>query len=343
MARRYSGRKLTARERAKARRLSQQRAQAREHALAVSRGEVPHSPVQVNPGAGERGYSSASGVRGFGVGAGAAGSVSPGGQNPFLVPVEPESNSLWARFFRQWGTKGSNAAVVIGLVGALVAGCVGLAVGAPVLEHEGRPLIALLGAAGVGGGGLLTLKGWGGAGKRLSWGLLVGCLLLGVSFTVGTVTNPVVIDGKVVLATSPTAQSFKLAQDIREDLLWLADVDDYLMFNPAQAGSRVGEYPALLEKTQELTTEYSFMTESLDRLPADEFMPLVQEVTSAAYWANRAVESKVETIEANNARSQADLASHRAVYGEALLQSGQTLREVATALELPWEQMGPQE
>lgn len=269
----------------------------------------------------------------------------PRGGSPFtraLDSVEGSALAWHTRLRGNWGRRASTIAVACGSVLALAGLSVGLAVGGPVLGHQGRPVVALAGAATLGVGALWGGKGWRSAARRGRWIMLVLTTLLGASFTVGTLTNPVVVDGQVFLSTSAEARSYRLMQDIRSDLLELAAADEYLTFDAAQAGAYYDAYPGLLDRMTELSNKYAILTESQD-LPDERFSTVVEQTTSAAYWATRAVQSKIEIIEADSARSQADLDTRRASYAEALLSAGESLRTLSADLSLPLTQMGPTE
>lgn len=257
--------------------------------------------------------------------------------------LEEGALTLWGRITGQWGPRLSLSAVIVGLLLALVSACVGLAVGAPVLGHEGRPIVAIAGAAGAGMGGFLAQKGWRNSHRRASLVMAIVCLLLGSAFTVGTLTNPVVIDGEVFLSTSSTAKSFALAEEVRTDLLFLADADRYLTYNAAQAGARHREYPVLLEKLEEMSTKYTFLGESPADLPDELFVDVIERMTASSYWGARAVQSKMETIEEDNAKSQSSLIANRGLFAESVIGAGESLRGAVFELDLPLEQMGTRE
>lgn len=251
--------------------------------------------------------------------------------------------NLRQRLSGPWGPTASTVGVVAGLILALAGLFVGLAVGGPVLGHPGRPVPALAGAAAFGAGALWASRGWAAAGRKTRMTAAVLTLAIGSSFTVGTLTNPVVVDGTVYLSTSTQARSYRLIQDIRTDLLFLAQADAYLTFNAAQAGAHFGEYAPLTDAMLTMSETYARLAEQPERLPDPRFAGVVNQVTAAAFWGAKAMTSKTEVIEADNARSQADLAGHRASYAESVLAAGDTLRAVAAELNLPITQMGPTE
>lgn len=247
------------------------------------------------------------------------------------------------RFTRAWGSRASRASLLLGLSVAVGSVCVGVGVGGPVLGHSGRPLVALAGAAGLGIGLLLVGKGWRAGGRHLRVVASALALLLASSFVVGVLTNPVVVDGQVFLSTSVKARSFRLIQDVRSDLLELADYDRYLTYDEADAGAHFDEYEPLTDRLKVMSEKYATMTESVDALPDERFAPVIEQAKAASYWAYRATLSKVETLEADNAKSEADLADARSSFASSLLASGQALQSVATSLNLPLTSMGPHE
>lgn len=268
-----------------------------------------------------------------------------GGANPVsraLDSMEGTATTLTSRLRGSWGPRPSTTAVLLGSVLMLASLMIGLAVGGPVLGHEGRPEVALGAVAVFGASAFWLAKGWAGAARRTRWVAVALTLVIGASFTVGTLTNPVVVDGQVYLATSDEARSYRLIQQIRTDLLELAAADEYLTYNPAQAGAHFDKYPALLDRLNELSAKYATTGESQD-MPDPRFATVIGHTTSAAYWSSRAVESKLEVIKADNARSQAALASNRASYAEAVILAGESLRELSVELDLPLTQMGPTE
>lgn len=260
-----------------------------------------------------------------------------------LDRLEQRAVGAGERLRGTWGARASTIAVVAGLTMALAGLAGGLALGGPVLGHAGRPMIALAGIATLGVGGLWAAKGWTGAARRARAITAALALVLGASFAVGTLTNPVVVHGQVYLSTSTEARSFRLLQEIRADLLDLASADEYLTFNAAQAGAHYDEYATVLSNLEGLSDQYARLADDPGALPDPRFTTLVNQTTSAAYWASRSVASKVEVIKASNAKSQADLATHRAAYAESVILAGEQLRLLAADLNLPLTQMGPTE
>lgn len=242
-----------------------------------------------------------------------------------------------------WGAKASTTGVAAGLLIAVVSLCTGLAIGAPVLGHDGQPVAALAGLAGLGAGALWAGKGWSKAARKTRVTVAATALLLGASFTVGTLTNPVVVDGHVFLSTSVEARSYRLLQEMRTDLLALAEADTYLTYDAAQAGAHYTEYAGQLDTLELLSAKYARMAGDPGVLPDPLFAEVVNQTTASAYWAARAMESKIEVVKADNAKSQADLATHRASYATAVIASGDLLRLLSIELDLPLTQMGPTE
>jgi hypothetical protein len=337
----FTGKRLSRRERAQVRR----RAKARKQALAAAataratggigplarsappRPAVPARPVAPVPG----GLPPAPWLPG-------ASAVSRG-----VDELEETTLSLLARLRGTWSRRWSSVGVVAGAVLVFVSLAVGLAVGGPVLGHPGRPVVALAGTAGVGAGGLWVAKAWPGAGRRLRAVTAVLAGLLCVTFTVGTLSDPVVVDGRVYLSTSPQARSMTLMQQIRLDLLALADADRYLTYDAAQAGAHHTEYPVLRDRLLEMSARYAAMAEDPSSWPAPGFGPVLESTTSAAYWAAQAVDSKMAVLDAGSARAAQELDARRGAYAQAVILAGQQLRALAAELDLPLTQTGPVE
>lgn len=257
--------------------------------------------------------------------------------------VEGRSATLVERLTGRWGLVASNVAVIGGAVLALGGLFAAVLWGTDVVGWGGDKLVLVGGAAAVAFGVNWVAKGWSDAGRVLRWVAAGVSLALGASFVAGALSDPVVIDGKVVLSTSKTAKAHDLMQGMRKDLLWLAAVDEYLTFDAAAAGAHHAEYAPLLKQLEVMSSAYSTTGENREDLPAPELATAVEHMTSAAYWAGRAVASKMETITADNAKSQQELSAQRASYAEQVVLGGEALRQAAVELNIPLSDLGPTE
>lgn len=232
--------------------------------------------------------------------------------------------------------------MLVGLVVVLAGLVVGLAVGGPFLGHDGRPVVAVAGVAGVGAGALWVSKGWAGAGSKLRLSAAGIALVVGVCFSVGTLSSPVLLDGKVYLSTSKEARSYALIQQMRTDLLMLADADRYLTYDAAEAGAHYEEYAVVTAQLEALSSQYSLLDDA-SRVPDEAFLPVVEQTKSAAWWAYQAVTAKTATLTESDSGLEADLTADRASYAEAVVSAGSQLKDLAATLGLPLSVMGPTE
>lgn len=343
----FTGKRLSRRERAEARKRAEARRRALAEAAALrAAGMTRPAPTTPPPGPGPVPGLPAMGppVR------------TPVPPAPWLVDtgthvgvsrgvdeLEAATVSLLSRLRGPWSARWSSVGVVAGCVLLFASLAVGLAVGGPVLGHPGRPIVALGGAAGVGVAALWVTKAWAGARRVLRAVTAVVTALLCVTFTVGTVADPVVVDGRVYLSTSPQARSVTLMGQIRTDLLALADADRYLTYDAAQAGAHYQEYAHVRDRLLEMSARYAQATEDPSAWPDPKFGPVLESAAAASFWAAQAVESKLEVIDAGSARAQQELTARRAAYAEAVILAGQQLQALSAELGLPLTQMGPVE
>lgn len=357
----FTGKPLSRKERAEAHRRAQARAAARAAATAARQAPQPGRPVPVvshtpAPARATTPPPAAAPVAPVAPVAPAApwlpGSLPAapppvaGAQSPVsrgMDQLEGGARSLSTRVRGQWGPRTSTLAVTAGALAIFASLAVAVAVGGPVLGHPGRPVVALAGAAGAGAGVLWFTKGWRGAGRRLRALTAASCALLCATFTVGVISDPVVIDGQVYLATSREARSVELMRQIRVDLLALAEADRYLTYDPAQAGAHYAEYAGVRDRLLEMSSRYASLSEDPGAWPDPRFADVLEHTTAASFWAAQAMESKLEVIDAGSARSTQELGTRRAAYAEAVIQAGADLQGLAAELDLPLTQMGPVE
>lgn len=217
---------------------------------------------------------------------------------------------------------GRHIGVALAVVTAalVVAVDVGIGRGAPVLGHSWEPwALASAGAAvaliAVAARALFTSKGW--YPTRRQFGAALAAALLAVAaFTIGVSTS-VVIDGKVMSATSDAARAYELSTMMLDDLEVLSDIDELVATDPAQAQARFREFPQQQAAAEEIANRWSRVDAAA--LPAGELVVAVENMKVAGFAAAKAVEAREAMIGTNNAKLAADVATLRSTYIDAAL------------------------
>ena len=150
-------------------------------------------------------------------------------------------------------------------------------------------------------------------------------------FAVGASTQ-VVIDGTPHLATSETAQSYKLIRQIEDDLIRLVRFDELIGADQTTVRANLASYdPAALELAQ-VSAKYAQMQP--EDLPNDAFVPVVRSIAAGADFGSRAVTGRKDLALQYDARLESDVASFRATYAEQILSAGQQLNGIASLYDI---------
>lgn len=190
--------------------------------------------------------------------------------------------------------------------------------------------------------GVAATRGWQATGPRARVAVPAVSLLLVTAFGVGLASDPVVVDGRAQLATSKTARSAHLAQQMRTDLYDLVRYDDLLAASQEDARANVALYEPAAKQLNALMVRYSSVAADV---PDPAFAAPAAKIKSAAYWGLRAMQVKAELIDQDDAKKSADLESYRATYATEVLAAGEQLNQAAASLDIPFtlREEGPHE
>jgi hypothetical protein len=242
-----------------------------------------------------------------------------------------------------WPAKVANPGIVLAALGVLAGVCVGVGAGLPVLTHPFRATPTVWAAAAVLAAAAVAARSWGSARRRLRrFAVVIVALLLG-ALLVGVLTNPVVVGGHVYLSTSRQARDYRQLISIRNDLYTVADTDRYLTYDDADAGAHFNEYPTVTAQLEAMSNHYVLLSESPQQLPDARFEQTITDTKAAVYWAFEAMTLKQQLLTQEDTQTEADLATDRAEFAQALLAAGHDLNLLASELDLPLSSTGPHE
>jgi hypothetical protein len=185
------------------------------------------------------------------------------------------------------------------------------AVGAPVLGHGWQPVAAAPWAAAATLAWVLRWRSPGrGTGRAPRRALVAGALAAAV-FAVGTF-NTLVIDGRVVAATSAEARTYQLTVELVDHRLEFVDVDELLALPLSEIRPRFRELEPAQRRMESINARWAAV--SLESLPDAELAPIVTEARLAAYHAGLALERKRTLMAINDAHAAAELDAFRAQF-----------------------------
>lgn len=169
--------------------------------------------------------------------------------------------------------------------------------------------------------------------------LLVPIVLVGL-FALGASTQ-VVIDGTPHLATSETAQAYRLVVEVEADLRTLASFDELIGADQTTARANIALYePAALEMAR-IQAKYAQMNPA--DLPNEAFAGVVRSVAAGADFGARAMMGRRDLALQYDARLETDVTSYRTTFAEQVLSAGQQLSGVASLYGIPLGPDGPVE
>jgi hypothetical protein len=224
--------------------------------------------------------------------------------------------------------------LVAGGAGVFLSLAVALGAGAPVLDHDAHAGYLIGGLVGAAACGWVLSRGWPGAVRTVRWATSTVVALLTVCFALGVLTNPVVVDGRVFLATSPEAQQYRLMNQVYADLLRLRQIDVYLDYDAAEAGARHNEYPPIVAEIGAMSARYA--TYTLEDLPDPRFVDTITAMKSATYFAHKGLETKTALLNQPDSKLEADVEVYRADFAEQYLQAGRALNFLSADLNIPY-------
>lgn len=221
------------------------------------------------------------------------------------------------------------AALMGGCLSAVIAVALALALTTTAAQTSWGPLAAC--GVAIVAGTSIALRGWGGTPGRLRT-VVAGLSLLAVSaLVVGALTNPVVVDQRVLPNSSTQARSVRLSDEIAADLRRMAQLDLLLTADATTARARVRDYDPAGRELTSMSAKWAKYTE----FPDPAFAPVIDSMATAANWQAEAMASRLLLIEEDDSKTQELLATQRASFTESWLAAGAGLREVSVALGFP--------
>lgn len=274
----------------------------------------------------------------------AAGGLHPTGLDPMhTAPHVEEAEAPEApKRVRRARQKRPGLRFVLGIVLATLGYMGALSQGGPVLGHDWN--YAAL-AAGTGVLLVGALLAWWNSLQtpRRTLGLTLGvAVLLATTFSVGTFTS-IVVNGQVHPTTSDTAQAYRLAHELREDLEYVAQADQLLDAEQADARARFAEYEPTAEQLAEISKKWAKVADDPNSLPSPGFAEVAKHTANGAHWAAEAMVRKQQLIVEPDARGEADVASYRVTYAQEVLTAGPQLVAVAKLYGIVLTEEGPVE
>lgn len=233
----------------------------------------------------------------------------------------------------------------------LVAAATAVVVSATTLVVSGLPLLGsswdfrVVAACVVvlAGAGAVARAVWSAARAAVRYSAAAVAALLIAALCVGVVSDPVVIDGRVLLATSKEGKAAQLSDEVYRDLRRVADFDTLLAASLEDARANVSAYDPAHDELIKVSAKYAKMPP--EDLPDPAFGAVVESMKSATYWAAKAMQSKRALIDAESTRAQSDLATQRAAFTDNWLAAASQLRAATEALGIPYSRdlEGPHE
>lgn len=221
-----------------------------------------------------------------------------------------------------------------GATTATVSVLAAIGAGLPVLGHTADWLYLGAGAAGAAAGAYLVWIGFGATSLRLRAACATLSVLVVTAFVAGLVADPVLIDGRVLVATSKEARSTKLADGVYQDLRRMARLDDLLIAPIEDARANVSLYEPATNELAEMSVEYKRIPAS--DLPDPSFAVVISQMKVAAYWGSKAMATKTQLIEQDDAKASSDLETQRATFTNNWMTAAASLKQVAAALDIPY-------
>lgn len=191
-------------------------------------------------------------------------------------------------------------------------------------------------------GWLITFR-WSQWGGFLRTASLTGVVLATVFLVLGVTVNPVVVNGKVYSVTSDVYKQVQYADDIAQDLTTLRSMDRLLAASTSEAWARSDELKDSLEQSNAIAQKYRDRVDA-SQVPAGALGPPTTSTIAAAFAMSRALESRIDLLEAGTEEFDDKVAEQRSLFAQEWTRAGQELGAAAEELNIPLTvQEGPAE
>lgn len=213
-----------------------------------------------------------------------------------------------------------------------------------MLGHGWRPGYLLGGLLISAGAIFAASRGWAQAPRKVRTPTGVISAVLLAAFVIGTVNNPVFIDGKLYLSSSSTVKKSNFAVHLRNDLYTMRDLDALLALSTEDAWAKQSQLEPGRSKALAIGTRYSGMLDA-GTVPDEAFVAAARDAEAAAFSEAKALQDKESLVKQDDASIADDLATSRADFANSLIASGQELGDAADKLNIPLntQQTGPKE
>ena len=152
-----------------------------------------------------------------------------------------------------------------------------------------------------------------------------------VLFTVGLYTSPVVVDGKVALNTSSTANEVNYIIQARDNLYRLHELDAELGLSDAESWSKANDFDKGKALAAEIGLHYKNIMDGSGP-PSGVLADPTRHLLAAAYACVQAYDIKIKLLRSDDAGLRAQLATARAAFAAELVASGQSLKTATATL-----------
>ena len=236
------------------------------------------------------------------------------------------------RLFAPLDTKHATAATLCALMLVVLSLTAATVWGLPLLG-DWRPEVLVAAGLGLLTGGWLAAVGWPNARALPARAGAGVAALLVTGLVAGALSDPVVIDGRIHLATSTAARSAVLSDDAYNDLRRMGELDSLLTASVEDSRANVAAYKPAVTEATEMSAKWAALT--VEDLPDPAFLPVVSALKTSSYWLSGALESKAALIEQDSAKGEADLASRRATFTDNWFAGAGHLKSVSETLGIP--------
>ncbi len=195
----------------------------------------------------------------------------------------------------------------------------------PVLGHSWQATRTggIAGLAAVAGGVLTVLAARRHRPRAIMPAVVTLTVLMAI-FTIGA-ANTVVVDGRVLAATSPAAQVLTWSAGYTDDLRAVFAVDELLELEDAEARARRGEYPTAISRMRQVSAAWADRTGAPDpRLDG-----LAGRLATAAHFAAEALARREALLTSPDSALSAQLAANRNAFIAEAVPLGPELATIA--------------
>ncbi len=307
---------------------------AREQAIRGAAGHGTTAPVSASEPAPDLGTPTSQAVGGL------SGRMASGGPEPDRQGGSPRrrgrrtprrkltGEARRTEGLRTWS--GRDSWILTGAAVALVvAVCVAIGRGAPVLGHGADPWALASGAsvaAVVGAGMWALLRARTRPPTRLLAALVACAALVVVAFSVGAATSRT-LNGRILPMYSTEAQVMAQSESLASDISRISELDGLLGLDTPAARARFGDFEPAAKELEAISVRWA---ESVPEDFADASLaPVAAAVSSAANFEAVAMQKKRDLLTTDDSRLAEEVSLYRQSARQSLVSAGPKLQQVA--------------